>query len=60
MFKKEEKTFVKNIASSGIIRSQFVVTDKVIKIASSGRKYIDITLKDKTGEIAAKIADNFE
>lgn len=60
MFKKEEKTFIKNIKSSGRISSQFVVSDKVIKRASSGRKYIDILLKDKTGEIIGRIfPDNY-
>ncbi|UTB31771.1 MAG: HD domain-containing protein [Methanobacterium sp. ERen5] len=61
MFKKEEKDFIKNIDSNGRIRSQFVVADKIIKIAASGRKYIDVNLTDKTGDIVGRMFpdDNF-
>jgi len=55
MFKKEEEDFAENIDSRRRIRSQFVVADKIIKTASSGRKYIDITLSDKTGNIVGRI-----
>lgn len=56
MFKKENEDFVENIDSRMRIRSQFVVADKVIKIGkSSGRRYIDVNLSDKTGEIVGRM-----
>jgi 3'-5' exoribonuclease len=56
MFKKEEEDFAENIDSRRRIRSQFVVVDKIIKRgSSSGRKYIDVNLTDKTGDIVGRI-----
>ena len=55
MFKKNEEDFVKNINERRKVRSQFVVTDKIIKTARSGRKYIDVNLKDKTGQVVGRL-----
>ena len=55
MFKKSEEDFVENINERRRIRSQFVVADKIIKIAKTGRKYIDVRLSDKTGEIVGRM-----
>ena len=55
MFKKSEEDFVENINERRRIRSQFVVADKLIKTAKSGRKYIDVRLSDKTGEIVGRM-----
>lgn len=54
MFKKAEEDFIENIDSRRRISSQFVVVDKVMKTASTGRRYIDLTLSDKTGNIVGR------
>ncbi|MBI5680089.1 MAG: HD domain-containing protein [Methanobacterium sp.] len=54
MFKKNDEDYVKNLDSKRRIRTQFVVADKVEKRAKSGKKYIDFTLSDKTGQIIGR------
>lgn len=55
MFKKKEEDFVENIKERRRIGSQFVVSDKIIKRSKNGRRYIDLTLADKTGQIIGRI-----
>jgi 3'-5' exoribonuclease len=57
MFEKSEEDFIENLNERREIRSQFAVADKIMKRAKSGRKrkYIDLTLKDKTGDITGRI-----
>ncbi|MDZ4171904.1 MAG: HD domain-containing protein [Methanobacteriaceae archaeon] len=54
MFKKKEEDFVENLDSSRRIASQFIISNKEIKRAKSGRKYLDFTLSDKTGQIVGR------
>lgn len=55
MSKKAEEDFIENINSRREIQSQFVVSNKIFKKASSGRNYIYLTLTDKTGQIKGLI-----
>jgi len=55
LFQKKEEDFIKNLDSRRRIRSQFVVADKQIKTGKTGRKFIDLTLTDKTGRIIGRI-----
>jgi len=43
-----------------VITSSFVVANKQIKSKKSGEPYLDLTLSDRTGTIAAKMWDNVE
>jgi 3'-5' exoribonuclease len=55
MFKKNEEDYVKNLNSKRRIRSQFVVADKEERISKNGKKYLNLTLSDKTGQIIGRI-----
>lgn len=55
MFKKSEEDFIENLNSRRKIQSQFVIADKVMKKARTGRNYIDVILTDKTGRITGRM-----
>lgn len=55
MFKKAEGDFIENLNEQREIQSEFLVSDKFIKRASSGYNYIKLTLTDKTGQIKGLI-----
>lgn len=58
MFKKKDEDFIKNLSSVRRISSPFVIADKAIKTARNGKEYIELRLKDKTGEINARMFPN--
>jgi 3'-5' exoribonuclease len=59
---KKPDDFVENLDSQRGIESSFAVVNKIIRTASSGRSYLDITLTDKTGQINGRMfpEDNLE
>jgi 3'-5' exoribonuclease len=52
---KNEKDFVENLKDERDIKSKFAVANKIIKTSAKGRKYLDITLTDKTGQIDGRM-----
>jgi 3'-5' exoribonuclease len=60
--KKSPSDFVENLKTQRSINSQFAIVHKIIRTASSGRNYLDITLTDKTGRIDGRMFpdDNIE
>ena len=52
---KKIDDFIENIDSMRLIESQFAVVNKIIRTASSGRNYLDITLTDRTGRIDGRM-----
>ncbi|MEW6009906.1 HD domain-containing protein [Methanobacterium alkalithermotolerans] len=55
MYKKDEKDLVENLNSNREVISQFVISNKEIKRAKTGKKYLQLTLSDKTGQIAGRL-----
>ena len=52
---KKENDYVKNINSKRKIISQFLIKDKKIKITQNDKKYLQVTLQDKTGQIIGRM-----
>jgi 3'-5' exoribonuclease len=56
-----EKIFINNFIPGQEIEEEVLfVEEKVLKTARNGRPYIDLNLKDKTGNISSKIWDRVE
>ncbi len=53
-----KKTFVKELTSGESIEEQFVVLEKTLEKAKTGRVYATVKLADKTGRISGKIWDD--
>lgn len=51
MPRKQDEDFVKNLKSARDIESYFAVSEKSLKLATSGDKYIAFKLSDRTGAI---------
>jgi len=58
MLKKSEEDFIGNLKPDKRVNSLFAVSDKVIKTARTGSKYINFTLSDKTGTITGRMFSN--
>ena len=52
---KKEEDFVENLKSTRDISSEFAVAEKIIRTSAKGRKYLDITLADRTGQIDGRM-----
>ena len=55
---KKEEDFIENLNLSRDISSEFVIAEKIIRTSAKGRKYIDITLVDRTGQMDGRIFPN--
>ncbi|MBM4242159.1 MAG: phosphohydrolase, partial [Euryarchaeota archaeon] len=58
MLKKSNEDFIGNLKPDKRVNSLFAVSDKVIKTARTGSKYINFTLSDKTGTITGRMFSN--
>lgn len=58
MRKKSDEEFIKNLKPRKRIKTPFTISDKVIKTARTGSKYIDFTLSDKTGIMTGRMFSN--
>ena len=52
---KKEEDFIENLNTSRDISSDFAVAEKIIRTSAKGRKYLDITLADKTGQMDGRM-----
>jgi 3'-5' exoribonuclease len=52
---KKTDDFIINLDSKREIESSFAVVNKIIRTASSGRNYLDVTLTDRTGRIDGRM-----
>jgi 3'-5' exoribonuclease len=52
---KKEEDFIENLNISRDISSDFAVSEKIIRTSAKGRKYLDITLADRTGQIDGRM-----
>lgn len=52
---KKEEDFIENLNVARDISSKFAVAEKIIRTSAKGRKYLDITLTDKTGQIDGRM-----
>jgi len=52
---KKEEDFIENLNMARDINSKFAVAEKIIRTSAKGRKYLDITLTDKTGQIDGRM-----
>jgi 3'-5' exoribonuclease len=52
---KKEEDFIENLNKSRDISSDFAVAEKIIRTSAKGRKYLDITLADRTGQIDGRM-----
>jgi 3'-5' exoribonuclease len=52
---KKEEDFIENLNTSRDILSDFAVAEKIIRTSAKGRKYLDITLADKTGQMDGRM-----
>jgi len=52
---KKEEDFIENLNVARDITSKFAVAEKIIRTSAKGRKYLDITLTDKTGQIDGRM-----
>ena len=55
---KKEEDFIENLNLSRDISSEFAITEKIIRTSAKGRKYIDITLADRTGQMDGRMFPN--
>ncbi|MCK9150421.1 3'-5' exoribonuclease YhaM family protein [Methanobacterium alcaliphilum] len=55
---KKEEDFVANIQDNRTISSRFIISNKEIRIAKSGKKYVEFLLSDKTGDIIGRYFSN--
>ena len=55
-----KQTYVRELAPNSQVRTTFLVKAKERKLASTGAAYLDLTLQDTTGTIAAKLWDYSE
>ena len=55
---KKEEDFIENLNLSRDISSEFVIAEKIIRTSAKGRKYIDITLVDRTGQMDGRMFPN--
>jgi 3'-5' exoribonuclease len=62
MTKKASQDFIENLKPQRSINTQFAIVQKIIRTASSGRNYLDLTLSDRTGRIDGRMfpEDNLE
>ena len=52
---KKEEDFIENLNVTRDISSEFAVAEKIIRTSAKGRKYLDITLADKTGQMDGRM-----
>jgi 3'-5' exoribonuclease len=52
---KKEEDFIENLNVTRDISSEFAVSEKIIRTSAKGRKYLDLTLADKTGQIDGRM-----
>ncbi len=52
---KKEEDFIENLNVTRDISSEFAVSEKIIRTSAKGRKYLDITLTDKTGQMEGRM-----
>jgi 3'-5' exoribonuclease len=52
---KKEEDFIENLNVTRDISSEFAVSEKIIRTSAKGRKYLDITLTDKTGQMDGRM-----
>jgi 3'-5' exoribonuclease len=52
------KQFVAEIKDRDMVKSVFLVKDKIMAMAKNGKPYMNLRLMDKSGEVDAKIWDN--
>ncbi len=52
---KKEEDFIENLKVTRDISSEFAVAEKIIRTSAKGRKYLDITLADKTGQMDGRM-----
>ena len=52
---KNEEDFIENLNLARDITSKFAIAEKIIRTSAKGRKYLDITLADKTGQIDGRM-----
>jgi len=52
---KKEEDFIENLNVARDIISKFAIAEKIIRTSAKGRKYLDITLTDKTGQIDGRM-----
>ncbi len=55
---KKEEDFIENLNLSRDISSEFAIAEKIIRTSAKGRKYIDITLADRTGQMDGRMFPN--
>jgi 3'-5' exoribonuclease len=52
---KKEEDFIENLNVTRDISSEFAVSEKIIRTSAKGRKYLDITLTEKTGQMDGRM-----
>ena len=52
---KKDEDFIENLRLTRDISSEFAVAEKIIRTSAKGRKYLDITLTDRTGQIDGRM-----
>ena len=52
---KKVEDFIENLNVTRDISSEFAVAEKIIRTSAKGRKYLDITLADKTGQMDGRM-----
>ncbi|MFO7570457.1 MAG: 3'-5' exoribonuclease YhaM family protein [Smithellaceae bacterium] len=55
---KVKETYIKDIRQGDKIASSFLVAEKSMAFSQKGTPYLNVRLKDKTGELDAKVWDN--
>ena len=52
---KKVEDFIENLNVTRDISSKFAVSEKIIRTSAKGRKYLDLTLADKTGQMDGRM-----
>ncbi|PKL68989.1 MAG: hypothetical protein CVV28_02410 [Methanobacteriales archaeon HGW-Methanobacteriales-1] len=59
MMEDDKKIFIKDLRKQISVHNCFVIMDKEIRVSKNGKKYIEMTLGDKTGTMVARKFGSF-
>ncbi|HHL40123.1 MAG TPA: HD domain-containing protein [Deltaproteobacteria bacterium] len=55
-----KKTFIRDLSEGGGVEGLFLVTKKETSMSRTGRPYLSLRLRDRTGEVEARVWDDAE
>ena len=60
MMDENKKIFIKDLRKQVSVHNCFVIMEKEIRVSKNGKKYIEMTIGDKTGTMTARKFGSFK